>query len=251
MSWAQQCVPLVVAAMAAIGAGIAGADDELAPTGSTIIYGDQVHPIVVDGTIQIYSSGALPLATEGDHRTYPIADHLGSARLITGDGAVAQEYAPYGTPVGAPGSVYAGHPYDPHQRLYMAPARNYDPSVGRFLSVDPGHQGASPYPYSAGDPINFLDPTGGIRLPFFVETNMSGFVGKASLAHLFGAPHSTRMVSSDSFQSKTGLPKDSRAIHNRKAVLSGSGKAMKNVDLAWSVLKRQLIGTHAVLRRVS
>ena len=65
---------------------------------------------------------------------------------------------------------YTGHPWDESQGLYQTPARGYDPTQGRFLSVDPQRQGASPYVYAGNNPVGFLDPTGGGEVPFFVFT---------------------------------------------------------------------------------
>ena len=65
---------------------------------------------------------------------------------------------------------YTGHPYDESQRLYETPARSYDPTLGRFLSVDPRRQDASPYVYAGNNPVGFLDPTGGDEFPFYVYT---------------------------------------------------------------------------------
>ncbi len=39
-------------------------------------------------------------------------------------------------------------------------ARYYQPSTGRFISRDPVRTVASPYPYSANDPVNMVDPSG-------------------------------------------------------------------------------------------
>jgi uncharacterized protein RhaS with RHS repeats len=44
----------------------------------------------------------------------------------------------------------------------------YDPTVGRFLSMDPidNNKGESPYTYVGGDPVNKIDPDG--RQEFFI-----------------------------------------------------------------------------------
>ncbi len=47
--------------------------------------------------------------------------------------------------------------------LYDFHARQYDPFIGSFNSIDPhceSYYGVSPYAYCAGDPINCIDPTG-------------------------------------------------------------------------------------------
>jgi RHS repeat-associated protein len=58
---------------------------------------------------------------------------------------------------------YAGGMYDRDTQLTLFGARNYDPSVGRWLSKDPilfGGQQANLYGYVNNDPINFIDPSG-------------------------------------------------------------------------------------------
>jgi RHS repeat-associated protein len=79
------------------------------------------------------------------------------------------DYAPYGgqalgTPPSGPG--YTGHVNDPESGLVYMQARYYDPTVGRFLSVDP--VGPAPgnafnfnrYGYANNDPIVNMDPDG-------------------------------------------------------------------------------------------
>ncbi len=54
---------------------------------------------------------------------------------------------------------FAGHVLEPCG-LYRLRARWYDPLSGRFLSIDPESQFASPYLYGASDWVNYLDPDG-------------------------------------------------------------------------------------------
>ena len=113
-------------------------------------------------TLNIYGPG-------GQEVRLLLADHLGSTRAIldAADNLVAQfEYGPYGK-TGAAGMAatkvryrYTGHPWDAAQGLYQTPARGYDPTQGRFLSVDPQRQDASPYVYAGNNPILYRDPNG-------------------------------------------------------------------------------------------
>ena len=43
--------------------------------------------------------------------------------------------------------------------------RNYDPQIGRWVQQDPYQQFASPYVGMGNDPVNCIDPSGGIFLP--------------------------------------------------------------------------------------
>ena len=107
------------------------------------------------------------------------------------------DYAPYGsqalgTPPDGPG--YTGHVNDPESGLVYMQARYYDPSTGRFLSVDP--VGSAPgnvfnfnrYGYANNNPVVNVDPDG--RCTGSHVSNGDGscastgeFTTKASSAH--------------------------------------------------------------------
>ncbi len=158
-------------------------------------HGDRLRPLVEATvgaqTLNIYGPGGqiIAQATRDDQGNegvrYLLTEHLGSTRAaLDADGnAVARyEYGPHGETALAAGAAaaearyrYTGHPYDEEQGLYETPARGYDPTTGRFLSVDPQRQDASPYVYAGNNPVGFLDPTGGAQVPFFMR---SGFWGQ-------------------------------------------------------------------------
>ncbi len=50
---------------------------------------------------------------------------------------------------------------------YHYGARYYDPTLGRWHSIDPADEFYSPYVYCHGDPINFYDPNGKWEDPIF------------------------------------------------------------------------------------
>ncbi|MFC4766470.1 DNRLRE domain-containing protein [Effusibacillus consociatus] len=54
---------------------------------------------------------------------------------------------------------YAGYRYDDTTGLYYLMARYYDPSVSRFLSVDPEFVEPD-YTYAGNNPLSFVDPSG-------------------------------------------------------------------------------------------
>lgn len=100
-----------------------------------------------------------------------VMDERGSVRqLIDEEGNIAQlmDYDEFGnvtrdTNPGFQPFGFAGGLYDPDTKLVHFGAREYDPSIGRWLSRDPiGFKGGDTnlYGYVMNDPVNFVDPTG-------------------------------------------------------------------------------------------
>lgn len=99
-------------------------------------------------------------------------DHLGSPRLVVkaADGSVAQKmsYNEWGkviedTNPGFQPFGFAGGLYDNDTKLVKFGARDYDASIGRWLSKDPtlfAGRDTNLYGYVLQDPINLIDPTG-------------------------------------------------------------------------------------------
>lgn len=119
-----------------------------------------------------------------------IKDHLGSPRLIvnTSNGQVLQkiDYNEWGhvivdTNPGFQPFGYAGGLYDLDTKLVKFGARDYDASIGRWLSKDPiifAGGDTNLYGYVMQDPINFIDPSGFLRknkedsIPNKIRTSM-------------------------------------------------------------------------------
>lgn len=102
---------------------------------------------------------------------YVHTDALGSVVAITdAAGTVIErnEYEPYGNDLtGAKdGPGYTGHVSDAATGLSYMQQRYYDPSIGRFLSVDPVTADGNPggnfnrYWYANNNPYKFTDPDG-------------------------------------------------------------------------------------------
>ena len=155
---------------------------------------------------------------------FSISDHLGSTRLLLQiDGSdTGYEYGPFGA---GGGIRYAEHPYDPHRQLYQTPSRAYDPSQGRFLSVDPQREGANPYAYAGNDPINYVDLTGDIvMVPMVLRSGLrstsktqydAGFIGQMLGMHPQQRITDARIVfgeSASEFQSRSNTPANLRRI---------------------------------------
>ena len=147
------------------------------------LYGGGMRPLVEerDGvqTLNIYGPGGRIIAQlvrdgQGSEEVrYLLTDHLGSTRVVVdaeGNAVARYEYGPHGeTTVGGVAGAeveyrYTGHPYDEGQEVYETPARGYDPTLGRFLSVDPQRETASPYTYVTNNPVLYKDPTGKARV---------------------------------------------------------------------------------------
>ncbi len=147
---------------------------------SSYIYQDQIRVAGVVGpdgkVLQRYIYGAkfhVPdyMVIKGEMYRI-ITDYLGSVRLIVRvkDGSVAQEmlHDEFGkvTKNTAPGFQpfgFAGGLHDPDTGLTRFGARDYDPTIGRWLTKDPsGFNGGDTnlYAYCNNNPVSCIDPTG-------------------------------------------------------------------------------------------
>ena len=150
------------------------------------LYKDSLKPIAeLDGAGALVSSfvyASNPLVPDFVIRggtTYRIvSDQLGSPRLVVdvATGAVAQRlrHDEFGNVLEdtAPGFVpfgFAGGVYDADTGLVRFGVRDYDASVGRWVSKDPlrFESGDAPnlYLYVNGDPVNYADSTGRQAIP--------------------------------------------------------------------------------------
>ncbi len=143
------------------------------------LYRDQLRPIsevTGEGVFShfVYAGGASGAPDFMLRAGVPfrfVKDHLGSVRLVVNatTGVVAQvlEYDEFGnvtrdTLPGFQPFGFAGGLYDADTGLVRFGARDYDASVGRWVSKDPiGFEGGhNLYAYCDGDPVNNVDPTG-------------------------------------------------------------------------------------------
>ncbi|MDH6354191.1 RHS repeat-associated protein [Dysgonomonas sp. PH5-45] len=111
---------------------------------------------------------------DGNYYFYK-TDHLGNNRIVAdASGEVIQktDYFPFGQPIQELSRDEGVHPYKFGDKeydtmhglnLYDFHARQYDPILGRFTSVDPLAEcsySQTPYHYCSNNPINRIDPTG-------------------------------------------------------------------------------------------
>ena len=127
------------------------------------------------------------------------SDHLGSTSYMTDlSGEVSQhvEYFPYGRIMTEEGTSGIENPYlfngkelDLETGLYYYGARYMEPNSSVWLGVDPlaeKYLGISPYCYTLGNPIMFVDPDG--REIYLVTGNKLVDISKNTLSRtLFGA----------------------------------------------------------------
>lgn len=124
------------------------------------------------------------------------SDHLGSPRLITGNGGAKvslHTYFPFGAEVTAPGQdneklKFTGHERDSATLDYMH-ARYYAVTWGRFISVDPEvgsvdrrrSQNWNRYAYAENNPVANVDPDGRQSAPA-VSPSSAGPMAPLSMA---------------------------------------------------------------------
>jgi RHS repeat-associated protein len=132
--------------------------------------------------------GALcPPAEAGETVSYFHNDVAGSPMMATDiNGLLAwkETYRPYGDRLvqsaGSRGNElwFSGKPFDEETGLSYVGARYYDPTLGRFMGVDPMQATQSDlhsfnrYAYASNNPLRYVDPTG----MWSVGANL-GFVG--------------------------------------------------------------------------
>ncbi|MBB5767285.1 RHS repeat domain-containing protein [Xanthomonas euroxanthea] len=128
-------------------------------------------------TDYIYLAGSVvalrtrPAAGGAETVTYQHTDALGSPVATTnaaGEVVERTHYEPYGAAIGktVDGVGYTGHAMDGGTGLIYMQQRYYDPTIPRFLSVDPiaanadSGAGFNRYAYAAENPFRFIDPDG-------------------------------------------------------------------------------------------
>jgi RHS repeat-associated protein len=149
------------------------------------LYEDQFKPIaelnaagMVVARFTYSTRSNVPDFMVKDGVTYRIlSDHLGSPRLVvdTTTGTIAQRmvYDEAGqvildTNPGFQPFGFTGGLYDRHSGLVRFGARDYDPHTGRWTTKDPARFAgldANLYSYASGDPVNFMDSAGLMKLP--------------------------------------------------------------------------------------
>jgi RHS repeat-associated protein len=143
--------------------------DDLNPTGLPQVMDEVVKSGVAQRTYLYGLRRISQTQVASGTTSYYGYDAHGDARyLMDSTGAVTDtyDYDAFGNLVGSTGTTpnvyrYQGEALDAETGLYYLRARYYDPTVGRFLNVDPmTDEGEHPYEYADADPVNGHDPTG-------------------------------------------------------------------------------------------
>lgn len=172
-----------------------------------------------------------------NYRFY-IKDHLGNNRMVTdatGNVLQSNEYYPYGGLTGRSTNPeyqkfkYNGKEYDTMHGLneYDYGARQYDPAIARFTSMDPlceKYYHISPYAYCGGNPVNAIDSDG--RKVVFIN-GLVAFGAKSGRA--YWTNHFIRNTNSF-FEEKQG----SEYVTNIKHGWLSSAKHRYNKGYKWA-----------------
>ncbi|MET8147895.1 RHS repeat-associated core domain-containing protein [Actinoplanes sp. NPDC049668] len=128
--------------------------------------------LLADGTHRyLYGPGLTPYAQVAADGTteYLHTDQQGTVTHITntdGDVTGTNTYDPYGRLLNRDGAAHSNIGYtgawtDPTTGLVYLRARDYDPTTGQFLTIDPIIDGTlTPYAYTNNNPLQDTDPTG-------------------------------------------------------------------------------------------
>ncbi|MER8185266.1 polymorphic toxin-type HINT domain-containing protein [Kitasatospora sp. NPDC094015] len=143
-----------------------GGAEQLTLNNTTKVVTGQRYYSSPDGTAIVRSSNGTV--------SYQPTTAQGTAQLQVDGSTLAitrRNFDPYGNVRGTPPNAWAdnhgylGRPTDATTGLSLLGARNYDPAIGRFLTVDPVFEAGDPdqmggYAYAANNPVSGSDPTG-------------------------------------------------------------------------------------------
>ncbi|MEU5788768.1 HNH/endonuclease VII fold putative polymorphic toxin [Micromonospora purpureochromogenes] len=165
------------------------------PTGSTLFLGDtEVRRNATTGSLDATRYYTFNDETVAQRTvtgvTWLASDHQGTAQVSVGTDAnqtvIQRRHDPFGVPRGESVSWvnkqgFLGGYQDPTGLTHLG-AREYDPKIGRFISVDPVNDPGNPqqmhaYAYAHNNPVTFSDPSGEIIEEYDDPDPPDGFGG--------------------------------------------------------------------------
>jgi RHS repeat-associated protein len=144
------------------------------PNGTTLyLDGQEVHATKAGVLTCTRYYGSHAVRTTAGGLTWLASDHQGTTTVSVHAGdmvATVRRQTPFGEPRGTAATMpgekgFVGGTNDPSTSLVHLGAREYDPTTGRFLSVDPISDPTDPqqlegYAYAANTPVTAADPSG-------------------------------------------------------------------------------------------
>lgn len=112
------------------------------------------------GNMQALLSRAGSSFAISDQKSF---DAWGGVRLGNGVGGSASRH-----------SANLGHSHDNESDLIYMRARYYEPKLGRFLSEDPSKQGGNFFAYCSSNPVNKVDRSGKVEIPYLADLLLGG-----------------------------------------------------------------------------
>ena len=141
--------------------------------GGQVTTTDYCGNVIYENGVQkllLTEEGYVTLADKKYH--YYLKDHQGNNRVVVSQTGAVEEtnhYYPFGGLFASTSSVqpykYNGKELDTTKglNLYDYGARMYDPTLGRFTTMDPmaeKYYSVSPYAYCGNNPVKYIDPDG-------------------------------------------------------------------------------------------
>lgn len=218
------------------------------PSGTTLYLGQQEIKLA-NGTktgTRYYSHGGATVAVRtGGGLYWQTGDHHGTTNTVVnaGDLAVTRRlFTPFGETRGtAPTSwpderAFVGGIRDDSLGLITLGARQYDPKLGRFISVDPvidpnDPQQLNGYAYANNNPASMSDPDG---LKYFVDVD--GQVTITSKKHA-----TPKMIKRAAKKAKFVTAVNKAAKNHMQKVARASGHSQKEIDEARRIKEQSLL----------